>query len=351
MKKHSHSQGHNFCLLSCLRTEKMANNTTSELGGIIAIGEEAVWLMLVVAPVLLLLGSFGSVMTIVVMRSLTSGQSITVYFTALAVSDLLVLIIILPNWCLLHGFRINIRQDTFTCKLHMYLSYVLPQTSSWFLVAMTCHRVTSVLWPLNVTSHSPRRAHVVVGVMTTVLVVINAYVLVTVRVIYRNNQAICTFPFEDEKTTNKFLPWIQLCLSSLFPFIILAISNVILVWKIHQSAKKARTMTGEGQSNARRKKASSLTVTVVITSVVFFVLTMPFPVYNKIMLLKWDGFTGAFLILVWYLNCAVNFYLYCLTGSKFRNVAKEKLTRLFPIKCFRLGKAQSDTTQTVNTRF
>jgi hypothetical protein len=65
------------------------------------------------APVLLVLGTVGSVMTVVVMRRLTSGHStpcMPVYFTALAISDFLILVVGLPDLWALYVLDYNIKQ-------------------------------------------------------------------------------------------------------------------------------------------------------------------------------------------------------------------------------------------------
>ena len=80
----------------------------------------------------------------------------------------------------------------------------------------------------------------------------------------------------------------------------------------------------------RRKKTSSMTITLVALSVIFFLTTSPICVYNVIEHYVEDGVaddprgTGR-LRLAWavvnilmYTNSALNFYLYCLSGARFR---------------------------------
>jgi hypothetical protein len=107
------------------------------------------WLWAMMGPLLLVLGTVGSVMTVVVMRRLTSGHStpcMPVYFTALAVSDWLLLVIGLPEYWKLFYFGTDfLDTDLFYCKLYPFLQKTVSSTSAWYLVAMTCQRVVSVL--------------------------------------------------------------------------------------------------------------------------------------------------------------------------------------------------------------
>ncbi|XP_025104594.1 uncharacterized protein LOC112570392 [Pomacea canaliculata] len=128
-------------------------------------------------------------------------------------------------------------------------------------------------------------------------------------------------------------PYIDLAVTSLIPFSILIVGNSVLVWKVIQSVHVARVMTAGGcdQVNSRQKKASSLTLTLITVSMAFLLLTLPictFLIINPDVYLQSSPkvlFTWAFCNLSWYVNSAINFYLYCLSGSRFRTEAKNLL--------------------------
>ena len=94
-----------------------------------------------------------------------------------------------------------------------------------------------------------------------------------------------------------------------------------------------------GQAKSREKKVSSVTLTLVIVSITFIILCLPFSLYillTDFVLDKIPGknvFSRSLKELVyeiinwlWCWNSAVNFYLYCLTGSKFRTECLRVLT-------------------------
>ena len=307
--------------------------------------QAAVMMWVVAAPVLLLCGTFGNVMTMVVMRGMRAEQSaacMPIYFTALAVSDLSVLLIGLPrHWALYaFGFDLRVWSDS-TCKIHKLLAYALGVISAWLLLVMTSQRVASVVWPLKVCLQGTRRkALLTVSLIVCTSLLYNSTILFShsVSVFGSCTPKVCSIAQTDSafRYVGLFL-WSDIAMFSVIPFCILCICNIALLWKVTQSVRTARGMTGPGHVNPRAKRASSLTVIIVTTSAAFLVLTLPscvVPVYiytqngtavEDIQSRAKLSLAAAVSVLLWYCNCSVNFYLYCLSGTKLRNEAKTKL--------------------------
>jgi hypothetical protein len=286
------------------------------------------------------LGTVGSVMTVVVMRRLTSGHStpcMPVYFTALAISDWFLLVIEFPVYWSYFIFRIDfLSVNLMLCKLYLFFMFIISNTSPWFLVAMTYQRLSSVLWPLKIEMQSRKRALVVVSVITASSPVLFFWIPFAMTVVEKDNMTYCSVAANSSLLSVYFYLYFDQTVfqHSLLPFCCLVVSNSLLIWKIRQSARRARMMTGQGQqSNHRQNKTSSLAATVVMISVAFILLTLPWPMYNYAAFLgkgemspQKDMSAEAILFLLWYSNAAANFYLYCMTGTKFRRTAKEVLT-------------------------
>ncbi|XP_025104595.1 probable G-protein coupled receptor 139 [Pomacea canaliculata] len=302
-----------------------------------------------IPPVIIVLGTFGNVMTIVMMRRMSEGQSshtMSLYFTALAVSDLTILYVGLLHKWLLNGFDINVLlfHDAL-CKLQFFLINTFGTISAWLLVSMTTQRVFSVAWPYWKNVSCPVNRFVLNLIIIIIVPIgVNSYRLYAYSVLTRPNslEIICGV------MVNKALvyfdwyvyPYIDLTIASLLPFGILMIGNSVLVWKVIQSVHVARVMTAGGcdQVNSRQKKASSLTLTLITVSLAFLLLTAP--VCVCIALNPFIETTGsqaspktkfAWVVcdLSWYINSAINFYLYCLSGTKFKN----ELRRLVCTQC------------------
>ena len=102
----------------------------------------------VLYPCLLVLGTFGNVMTVAVHKRTVKTSPLSIFFIVLAMSDLLLLYSnCLPGWVRLVSHFDLKRYSNATCKLVIFLVYVSGVLSAWTLVAMTVQRAVSVLWP------------------------------------------------------------------------------------------------------------------------------------------------------------------------------------------------------------
>ncbi|XP_076439150.1 uncharacterized protein LOC143278023 [Babylonia areolata] len=280
-------------------------------------------------------------MTIVIMRRMTSGESaINIYFTAIAVTDTVFLCThTLELWILRQfGSGLSIVHSV-VCKIHTWLYTGGGTVSCWYLVCMTVHRAMSVVWPHRVNVLCTRRAVLLVLTGITVFfAVLYAHHMIGFEKVYFASYGSywCTVrPGNDSYLYflgNVFV-YIELLVYCLLPFVFLLAANIVLVWKLFASVKiagKDLTCGDSDQVQAHRKAASSVTVTVIAVSIAFVVLTLPASIdfiVNHVARHRntatgferaVEYFIEALTILLGNLNHAVNFYLYCLTGRRFR---------------------------------
>ena len=139
--------------------------------------------------------------------------------------------------------------------------------------------------------------------------------------------------------------WIDMCIFSLLPWLCLAVSNGLLVWKLRLSLREAKLNLGSGQAdriNDQKKKATSISITLIAVSTAFLLLTFPMSFYQILTFIAWMNgsmdtlassravyYTLQISLPLWYANNCINFYIYCLTGSKFRREAKQMLRCMF----------------------
>ena len=113
----------------------------------------------------------------------------------------------------------------------------------------------------------------------------------------------------------------------------LLVSNGILIFKLSASVKSASSQLSQGDSDqlqAREKAARSVSITVITVSLMFLCLTLPISIdyvinyllQNVVKLpleevLAQRVMNGIFTLL-YYSNSAINFYVYVLTGNRFR---------------------------------
>ncbi|XP_076449118.1 uncharacterized protein LOC143285606 [Babylonia areolata] len=292
-------------------------------------------------PVILVLGVFGNVMTIVIMRRIKSDDStINIYFTAIAVMDTVYLCnSTLEHWTW-HQFRFGLSSThSVVCKVLTWLYTGGSTISCWYLVCMTVHRAISVVWPHRVNLLCTRRTVLLLlaGITVFFAVLYSHYLIGFETVHYASdNNYWCTVRYDNDAYIffiENVFTYIELSFYCLLPFIFLLTSNIILIWKLTVSVKAADKHLTQGDSDqvqAHRKAANSVTLTVVAVSVAFVVLTLPTSInfmrnyfgrfrsaltsYERATEFFIDAVTG----LLGHANHAVNFYLYCLTGRRFR---------------------------------
>ena len=313
-------------------------------------------------PVVIVAGTFGNVVVVVIQRRLPASQksSMSVYFTALAVSDTTAL---WTAWFwVLQTFGIGLHTDYHSdvagyvpgalCKMIVWTTYSFGQTSAWVLVSMTVHRALSIVWPHRtkglLTKSNARKVVVFVYAFCTLS---NAHILYGHSLERPGKEeeeeeegggqrAECFFSFVSESYGAFFgqvWVWEDIVVAVVLPFAFLLVTNSVLIRRVRQSVRETRETLAEGRRGSaadpfasRDKKLSSMTVTLVAMSAAFLSLTLPINVYmilartlsldtaRQVGVRAAGELASSAVWLLWYSNLAVNFYLYCLTGARYR---------------------------------
>ena len=330
----------------------------------------------IVAPFILVSGIFGNVMIIVICRRADVMSSMSVYFVTLAGSDLLSLGVNAFNQRVYYAFDVDLMSlHNIACKVVSWLIYVGGVLSAWILVAMTAQRAVCVLWPHR--AHilcSARNSKAIALSMTLFIAVLHCHILYGLNVVifinytyetenfgvtfndsalftnstvltFNNgenttkNTSVCVVVKEYEEFFFSVWSWVDLLMFSVLPWLCLVISNSILLWTLNVSIRQAQHSLGSAHTDGlsgRKKQASSMTVTLVVVSMAFIVLNLPMSIvqvlgfYHQMAgsldyFYQSDVIAHCFAIAtaLWQTNSAVNFYIYCLTGLKFRRELKK----------------------------
>lgn len=304
------------------------------------------WLMLYVAPLILVVGTVGNTISLFVLRHPFFRDSpISFTLSALAVVDTMVLYTsLLRQWILALGLG-NIRElfGNVSCKGHFLLTYYLQQLSSWTLVVVTIERTFCVGLPLAAKVLCTRRRVVLLWLSVAIaLFLLNSHFFWTVtyaqlRPIEMENrtQLIC-FSAEPYK---QFLhgDWylIDFVFVSVLPFVIILIGNIIIItclvkaikFRHHQQFCSPTTLT---PSISQHNPMTTQTAMLFGISFLFLVTTSPsaifFIVSDELHKRTYSSkrpmaqLRLAFVVtmLLYYVNNAINFVLYCVSGTRFR---------------------------------
>ena len=319
----------------CCAADHGVEQTILEAIPVITSALDGGWFGKISTTLILLFGTFGNVMTVIILRRLRSGWSaMNVYLTALALSDTAMLY----SGTLLMWSRKVLDYDIFAshvvvCKLGIWVMNTAAALSAWLLVALTAQRAASVVWPHRVnvmcTRHKSVIVIVVINVVCGLLYSHTAYGYDMVK-FDNGTRERCTFSSVDYQEFYVSI-WVRIdiFIFCVLPSVSLIVSNAVLGWKLAAAVKQAKeklSNSGGDRKNSREKKASSVTVTIFIVSTAFVFATAPLATYNTFFfdyaLRDVDYFLYDVFFMFGTANFAWNFYLYCLTGSRFREEFK-----------------------------
>ena len=209
-------------------------------------------------PVIFLLGVFGNVMTLVIMRRMmssdTDSATFPLYFASMASVDLIYLFtMVLPEWVSLTFQYRLLEQHRVVCKVFTWLYTGTGTVGCWYIVLLSLHRAVSLVWPHRVNVMCTRR--VVVVLLLTVTVVLAAVYshylygfdlldpsLDTSRGCLMEDEAYIQFVVE-------VFVYVELVIYCLLPFVCLVLANGVLVWKLSSSVRQARHSLATGCDN------------------------------------------------------------------------------------------------------
>ncbi|XP_005093128.1 probable G-protein coupled receptor 139 [Aplysia californica] len=347
------------------------------------------YLWMTVSPVLLVVGTVGNVLSIIVMsRRNLRGSQASVYLIALSLTDIVVLYTGLLRHFLRSVASLDVRAMTeLGCKINIMMVYASLDISVWILVAFTFERFLSVFTPHKVKSYCTRLTSVIVICIIIILLLgLNSHFLFGFEFVVFGKNAnfsgitVCYYATDEYRLfAQSAWPWIDFSVFSLVPFIIFIIGNVCIATRVVKSRRTTQRI-GTLETNAainstanggteneprtvsrirhtapafpvphakRVDRTASMTAILLVLNIMFLITTTPVSIFFIVepYWVKWAKtprekeiihLTFTIVNLIMYLNNAINFILYCLTGSRFRRelhnmLSKKRLMRVFPV--------------------
>lgn len=247
----------------------------------------------------------------------------------MAVFDILVLLTgIIPEW--LEAMSIvKIKEiHPITCKAEKFVTYTVSDTAIWILVIFTIDRFIAVCFPLAKTEVcKPSRAKFYCLGLFLVAFTKNFHVWWTRGAEYHNyNESLglrsnCGRPTPEYKHFEKFVrPWIVFTLVSVIPFVVILICNISIIRALIQARnlhKDTKVQTSQEKTYAQMTAmclSASFAFLFFITPSIVLVIGRPYwkddPAYDV---------AKAIINQMTYVNHSINFFLYCITGHRFRH--------------------------------
>ena len=288
--------------------------------------------------VFIIVGSVGNLLSIVAVTSRHSKKSsFTVYILALAIVDTLAL-------CSMNADKISSRMFNMAivdysaaiCKVIKYFEQLLPHISSWIIVCLTIERCLCTSLPHKISLISrPKTGYIVVASVSMILMLLNLHLLVgfvllpvdVMEPLQESSASVCYIEneiYQDFYTY--YWNWMTLSVYCLLPFTIIISANTITVLQVYRSVRLVR-MTSSSDIGG---KARQLLFVTLLVSMSFILLGMPepllevwkFEVVGNTFDTELMAFKSGVLLTIFKhmrtLNHGINFWLYVISGSRFR---------------------------------
>ncbi|CAF0906641.1 unnamed protein product [Didymodactylos carnosus] len=286
-----------------------------------------------ISPFILILCFVGNLLSfLVLINRRLRKQTTACYLAVLCVIEIGTCFTGLLRQFLIDAFKIDIRTmehfitnpyyRTWTCRIHIYLTYVFLRLSPVLLVIVTMQRYFYVSKKSICTQKS---VFIQLFLIITIVCLCESHFFIYYEYTLSDTRPKselkmeCTVDKERYKTYYKFRSEyygkISLFLFTLLPFVLMVIFNGLLIRTIHQSTKRSQS-----KKSSKKRNITRMLLTV---SLFYTTLTSPASIYiavapPKYQLLPWYVIQWTLLRLLFYLCHSVNFLLYCASGSTFR---------------------------------
>lgn len=212
-------------------------------------------------------------------------------------------------------------QPSLFAKIKIIFTHTNLNISTWILVAVTAELVLCVTFPHKVklfcTVNNSRWTVIVISLFSLLL---NTIVITTFLDVIFLAEVGTTYCEKFEGSFPVFLK-IDLIYGFVLPFVLICIGSIVIVVTIVKSR-----LPGSAKKTDRTR---SVTATVIIINITFIVTTSPYRVFSVVTENQpFNPIEDTLQPLFMYmeeLNAVLNFYVYILSGTKFRSDVRELL--------------------------
>lgn len=274
------------------------------------------------------IGIPGNIACIVIFTSMRPILSSSIYMMALAIADLIALAL---KMLYLQLTAKDIRLGDRGCQVIFMTGTLWQIYANWVLVALTVERFVAIWFPLKVRELCTKR--------NTLLVLAGMllfFTLANMQFLFTYEEVADSFLVWDCRPKPKYATfiqyvwyWIDGALYAVLPIILIMVFNILIITAVRRSGQVQRALTnGHGKPTETLNHQRQITAMLLTTSIIFVVLVLP----NSIFFVAKEYWTWRetslgiaqyylllqIIFLLSDLSHALNFYLYCLSGRKFR---------------------------------
>ena len=238
------------------------------------------------------------------------------------------------------------------CTVIVTVAVIANVCSTLFIMSMTFDRFYSIIRPHKAASfNTVKRAKITIVSIILFSIIFNLpYLYQTTSV----GRSCIPNGKSNESIYGQFYYWLSFIVSFAFPFVALLVMNCVIIQTLRNRSANALTFgQGQGQheneASTSKIKTSERQIYIILLLVTFglLILTSPsylFRLYSMLYNYRKSPyfFSGYYLFFnieqkVYYTNSGINFFLYVISGQKFRT----DLMKLF--KCWDTNNLQSNS--------
>ncbi|KAH3839774.1 FMRFamide receptor-like [Dreissena polymorpha] len=287
----------------------------------------------IIGPIFVFLGLVGNILSILVWRRRKMRSSTGTYLIGQAIADMGLLVFFLLTDSIFK-FRPSIATSSAYGAFYAFVGYpiffMFLVCSIWFTVGVTVDRYIQVCW-INKAKEmcSEKRAWIGLGLITLLCFFVNTPHFATYEPVpdVERNGSDAGFRFTEYGSTTgniNYELWV-LCMMILepVPWAIILTLNLLIIKRVTGMNRQMNIKRGSSGKEIARKSETQLTRLLLTVTFTFLALTAPRCIMQCFVKLKSGDhvvFSKAFAIakLGVVINSSINFFLYCLSGKRFR---------------------------------
>lgn len=316
-------------------TPAVTINTTSHDEDAMAIATKMHWISSVVfGTIFMVIGLTGNSLSVLVWRRKAMRSSTGTYLIAQAVADsgLLAFFFITDTIKMIWP---EIAKSYVYGSFFSYVGYpiffLFVVCSIWLTVGVTVDRYIQVCWIIHAkTMCNDRRANVGIGIITCLCFIVNLPHFMTFKPIADDmrgpeEDAFSYTDFGAGEGSMRYEFWVHCMFLVLVPWATIFMLNMLIIRKVARTNRKMEEKRSSFASEKVKRSESQITRILLTVTFTFLVLIALQSITQCFFMLKEakgdrriinEAFAVAKLGIV--INSSINFFLYCLTGKRFR---------------------------------
>ena len=284
-------------------------------------------------PILIPIGLVGNTLSFFVMIKPNNRKvSTCIYMLAISINDNLLMYVCL-HVHLVDFFQIH-KWHPIECDFVAFVSLFSLQNCTYLILAMTVDKYIAIKWPHRAATYSiPGRAKVIAVGLYLCVFIYNIPHFFLSGVIGGQCMA-----FGVSSVFSRLYSWFSFVLNAIIPFTLLIHMNYVIVKTVRNSRNMFVSKGTNARLDARQKTMKSaenqLTIMLLLVTILFLILLCP--TYFRFIYLVFakrdtpHEYAKSLLIFqitvqLYSTNSGINFFLYCMSGQKFRNDLMEIL--------------------------